>query len=150
MDYRRATIEDWPYIQKYARQFFDLSGWKRVLGEEADCTRGLDRLIDLPNVFFMVAVDGGQVVGGIGLIVAPSQTVQDKLLAQELFWYVDEAFRNGRVAVQLYLNAESWAKEVGAAAITMALLEGSMPETVASMYQRLGYEPVERIFVKGL
>ena len=150
MDYRQATIEDWPFVQKYARQFFDLSGWKRVLGQDADCTHGLDRLIGTPNVFFMVAADGDRVVGGIGVVVAPSQTVQDKLLAQELFWYVDEDYRQTRVAVQLYRSAERWAKEVGAVAITMALLERSMPETVASMYERMGYEQVERIFVKGL
>ncbi len=150
MNYRPATIEDWPFVQKYARQFFDLSGWKRVLGQDADCTHGLDRLIGAPNVFFMVATDGDRVVGGIGVVVAHSQTVQDKLLAQELFWYVDEDYRQTRVAVQLYRSAERWAKEVGAVAITMALLEGSMPETVASMYERMGYEQVERIFVKGL
>ena len=32
MNYRQATIEDWSFVQKYGRQFFDLSGWKRVLG----------------------------------------------------------------------------------------------------------------------
>lgn len=150
MDYRQATIEDWPFVQKYARQFFDISGWKRALGQDADCTHGLDRLIGAPNVFFMVATDGDRVVGGIGVMVAPSQTVQDKLLAQELFWYVDEDYRQTRVAMQLYRSAERWAKEVGAVAIAMALLEGSMPETVASMYERMGYVQVERIFVKGL
>lgn len=150
MNYRQATIEDWPFVKKYGRQFFDLSGWKRVLGEDADCTHGLDQLIGAPNVFFMVAEDGDKIVGGIGVVVAPSQTVQTKLLAQELFWYVDEDYRHTRVAIQLYRSAERWAKEVGAVAITMALLEGSMPDAVAEMYVRMGYEQVERIFVKGL
>ena len=150
MNYRQATIEDWPFVQKYGRQFFDLSGWKKVLGDDADCTQGLDQLIGAPNVFFMVAEDGDKIVGGIGVVVAPSQTVQTKLLAQELFWYVDEDYRHTRVAIQLYLSAERWAKDVGAVAITMALLEGSMPDTVAEMYTRMGYEQVERIFVKGL
>lgn len=148
--YRKAQHADWDVISQYAAEFYKGSGWQEILGKDANPSVGLEEWIDAPNIFFEVAEDGGKIVGGIGVALVQALTVRDMMLGQELFWYVAPAHRNSSVAIKLLKHALEWAKQSGASAFGISLLVGSMPDTVASIYERMGFVEVERIYVKEL
>jgi GNAT superfamily N-acetyltransferase len=78
--------------------------------------------------------------GAIGGIKAPHPFNHAKLMADELFWWSE-----GREGMRLLEAYEEWA---GDAIIRMTTLEAVNPDRMGKFYQRRGYRPLERVFVK--
>lgn len=78
--------------------------------------------------------------GAIGGIKAPHPFNHAKLMADELFWWSE-----GPDGADLLEAYEEWA---GDAMIRMTALETVNPERMSKYYQRRGYAPLERVFVK--
>jgi len=98
---------------------------------------------------FKVAVNGS-VIGGAGALVFPHWWNASELVAQELFWFVDEDYRNTSAGIRLLLALEESAKSMGAKKMMMLCLEELDGEKVSKMYHKLGYAPQEQTFVKDL
>jgi GNAT superfamily N-acetyltransferase len=78
--------------------------------------------------------------GAIGGMKAPHPFNHAKLMADELFWWSE-----GREGLRLLEAYEEWA---GDAMIRMTTLEAVNPDRMSKFYQRRGYQPLERVFVK--
>ena len=95
------------------------------------------------------AESGGVVIGGIGGTIFGDPN-DGALVAQEMFWYIDEPHRGGMAAVRLLTTFENWAKARGAKRIQMAHLLELQPERIRDFYERRGYKAVEVIYAKAL
>jgi GNAT superfamily N-acetyltransferase len=102
------------------------------------------------NQGFMILAEHGdeRIVGGAGGVVTNLQTSSD-LVAVEMMWWVDPEFR-GTVGKRLFVEFEKEAKGRNAKRILMACMENSNPEKVAKFYERSGYVPFERHFIKTI
>ena len=72
------------------------------------------------------------------------------VMAQELFWWVDESIRGSKTGIQLLKAAEKIAKESGASVMNMLSLEDLNGEKVNKLYQRLGYKRKEQSYMRVL
>lgn len=93
-------------------------------------------LTTLPSVIFGVWADGTP-VGGLAGMIAPD-LFDGRLTAQELFWYVAPAHRDGTGAVRLWRAFKSWSREQGATEIRMIHMVGAQADALNRLYERLG------------
>ena len=91
------------------------------------------------NGVLYVARDGDEVVGMIGGTISLNPFTISSLQLQELFWYVNEDYRNGRVALKLYKKYVEHAKwlisEGQIVAASMATLT-TTPQSAVSLVER--------------
>lgn len=106
--------------------------------------------LDNPNMLVLVAEEAGTIIGITGALAYPMYFNPGKLVAQELWWYLTPAARGGSTSKLLFQTIENWAKDIGAEAMFMIALADARIDTMAKVYKRSGYAPVERTYVKGL
>lgn len=86
--------------------------------------------------------------GAIGAIKAPND--KDGLLGvQEAFWFVHREYRR-RGGVRLVTRLEEWAREQGAARISVCHLAHMNADVLGELYRSLGYRPIEVHYMKRL
>lgn len=107
----------------------------------------------LTTLLWLVQADEGTLLyhesgGMLGGIAAPLPFNNNRLLAQELFWWVEPGARKTGAGMELLQEFERWAAQRGAVAIQMLALEQLNPEVVGQMYTQSGYVPSERAFMK--
>ena len=143
---RRASLQDVDLILRLARRFVAVTPFARVLRTDDACLRaGLLALLDTGAVF--VLEDGERIVGA--LVATLTQTwVSPSPVACELGWWVSEEAR-GRGT--LLLDAfESWAADCGAEACILSDLVHNGQTPAGTLYERHGYECMERAHIKAL
>lgn len=79
--------------------------------------------------------------GAIGGMMAPHPFNHSQMMADELFWWSE-----GREGLRLLEAYEEWA---GDAMIRMTALEAVEPERMKRFYERRGYRPLERAYVRA-
>ena len=94
--------------------------------------------------------ENGAICGCAGALVFPHYWNEEEIIAQELFWWVDEISRHGTAAIRLLNAMEQSAKAKGARSRVMLALESLTPDVVESVYRKRGYVPQERAFIKDL
>jgi len=99
---------------------------------------------------FLIIVEhkDGDVIGGVGGVIANFQT-SDDLVCIEMFLWVDPEFR-GVIGQKLLDEFEKEAKSRGAKRVMLACMENSDPDRIASWYKRKKYVPFERHFIKDI
>lgn len=142
---RDAEINDFDALERLGIAFAHDAGQVDVDPETLGITIG--NLIE--SGILKVAVNGS-VIGCAGALVFPHWWNASELVAQELFWFVDEDHRNTSAGIRLLLALEKSAKSMGAKKMMMLCLEDLDGEKVAKMYKKLGYIPQEQTFVKDL
>ena len=95
-----------------------------------------------------IAEDDGEIIGAIAGMAVPEPYSGD-LVVSEFFWFVRPGHR-GSAGLRLYEALEYWARQKGAKTMRMVHLMDSMPEKLARIYKRLGYEQVETLYSKDL
>lgn len=88
--------------------------------------------------------------GMAGAAVFPAFMDEQTLLAQELFWWVAPEHRGSGIAIELLDAMEAAARAAGAKALLMLCIDRLEGKRVAQIYQRRGYAPAERTFVRKL
>jgi len=142
---RLATIEDMPEILRMGENFFNASGYGELTTFNKDDTRNLvERLIETGTLL----TDGKSTI--LGFIVFPIFMNVSYLMAQELFWWVDEDARNTGVGIKILRAAEALAKEKGANLMIMLSLNDLNGEKVNKLYEKLGYKPKEQNYMRLL
>ena len=136
---RNATIDDLPSCLVCARKFVDFYG---LTWNDASVTHNLTLLIN-SGVFIVAEVDGVIVagIGGISIINIWDSTQQ---LFQELFWWVDEEYRNGSLGIKLLKTLEDQTPE-GALLVLSVLPKSNIKEETLS---KLGYSLKEQAYTK--
>lgn len=141
---RTATPDDIPRLVELGVRFMRESGYARhfSVNPEAQAKLAGD-LIEAENGHVLVDEQRGEIIGMIGVIATYHPHSGDPVML-ELFWYVLPRARGG--GVRLLLEAEAWARANG---IGISLVV-SPSNSVSQMYERLGYAPLERQFIKTL
>ena len=147
---RRATPADLPALVSMGGRFFSASGMAAVTSYDPESiARTFQQLMGSEQGLLLVADDGG-IVGMAGALVYPHYFNQHDLVAQELFWWVDESARKGGAGSGLLQGIEEWAAAMGARSVMMLSLSALDPERVNRMYEKAGYRPAEQSFIKRL
>lgn len=141
---RAATPDDIPALVDLGVRFMLESAYGQHLTINADAMEQLAaQLIGAPNGLVLVDDRDDEITGMIG-VIATLHPFSGESMLSELFWYVLPAARGG--GVRLLLAAEAWARANGVVKSLMV----SPNKTVSALYQRLGYVPLERQFIKNL
>lgn len=148
---RPAVIGDLARMETMGAQFFAASGLDRWFSYKPRCFSKL--VADFMASNRAVVLVGEGPMGAVGMAAAlayPCWFDGEHLTAQELFWWVEPLQRGGSMGAELRRGLEQWAKSKGCLTMEMGALEASKPEALANLYERKGYGPKERIFVKSL
>ena len=141
---RTATIADIPDCVELAVRFMNESAYGQhlAINKQAMAKLGL-MLIRAPNGTMLVEERAGCIVGMIG-VIATEHPHSGEPVMSELCWYVEPDARG--TGVRLLLAAENWGRDLG---VTKSIVV-SPNEAVSALYERLGYQPLERQFIKDL
>ncbi len=90
-----------------------------------------------------------RVVGAIGGVFHPDAN-DGKLVAQEMFWFMDPSYRSGFNAIKLFTAFENWAISRGATRIVMGCILGEYAKPLREFYTKMGYRPVDVSYFKEL
>ena len=135
---REATLDDIPALMAMGEAFSEKAKLIDSVGYDPASAETTFRLmIETPGYVILMTDDGA--LGGAAI---PHPFNSAHILAQEVFWW---AKRDG---LKLLAAFEEWASQ-RASSIRMGCLEASEPDRVAKIYERRGYRPLERGFIKG-
>ena len=109
-------------------------------------TEAIGRVMALPSLEVLLSIEGGETVGGIGILYVPFLWNPDILTAEELFWWTarDAPFRT---AHKLFTQAMKQIEEKHAVPMFRTLQ--TSPDGVARLYARAGMRPVETLYMGG-
>lgn len=147
---RRATVDDIRGVVMLGRKFADESGYPsrgihinpHKLHESLELAIGDDS-----HAVFVADRDG--VLVGASAAIRFSMYFSDAPVAMEMFWWVDPEVRGGTAAIRLIKSMEDWAAEAGCITFSMVDLPGIIGPA-SSIYERRGYQLVERTWIKGM
>jgi GNAT superfamily N-acetyltransferase len=146
---RVATKDDLPDLLSLCRSFYNSSEWARDTAFEEDAAfPNLWGLVVGPQSTIIVIEDAGKVVGACAVQIAPMPWTFD-LVATEVFWYVLPEARRTPASLELFVAAETWARDHGAKVMLMGALVTSPPK-VRMMYENAGYRESQTAFIKRL
>lgn len=143
MTARKATEADLAVCLRMGREFTQAAG---LDANEASMEWTLRTLMQGGGLF----VIGEPVHGMAAGLIYDNYFNRSKKAAQELFWWIDPAHRANGAGGELMAALEAWAKEGGAATMTMVALDALDGERVSKMYARAGYVPLEHSHMKVL
>jgi GNAT superfamily N-acetyltransferase len=145
---RDARPDDIGRILELGERFFREAGWSRVAAWDAmSFVETVERLDG--DGAMLVAEDGGRVVGMAGAAVYPAYFNSAVRMSQELFWYGDPAYR-GREAFALFPALEAAVEAKGADVHLMGAVSGQREAALGRVYERHGYRPTERFYIKRI
>lgn len=129
-----------------AREFYAVSKFLKSFQIERFCQFWEQALTSHIGVIYLQQ-EAGQVTGAIGGVLYPD-LYSGELVATEFFWFVRPGCRGG--GIRLYKAFEAWARFMECKQIRMVHLMDSMPDQLARLYARLGYQPAETHYTKDL
>ena len=96
---------------------------------------------------FAALITGGHPIfvserGAIGGTSTPHPFNHDHIIAQELFWWSE-----GGDGLRLLKRFEKWCAE-NCHSLRMLTLEAIEPERTGKLYERMGFKPIERGYIK--
>jgi GNAT superfamily N-acetyltransferase len=151
MTIRPATLADVPTLVELGSRFLASSVYGAHFRENpAQIADLATMLVTHDDGVVFVADEHGAILGAIGMWVCAHVWTGDRT-AGELFWFVDAQAR-GSIGIGLFRAAEAWAVTTGAHSMQMvspAVQEGEA-DRVAAIYQRSGFVPLERGWVRAL
>jgi GNAT superfamily N-acetyltransferase len=148
MQVRQATLADVPAIVRMSERFYETTSYNRWADFNADTVEALAENLT-ENHVMLVAEHEGQVVGMVGLFVAPFMFNADKTGAYEVVWWVDPEGRATGAGKALLRAIEPACHAKGCASIQMVHLHNSPPQA-AMLYERAGYAHTESSYTKLL
>lgn len=144
---RPAQKEDFGELARMGRAFVDIA-----YGGNFDPDSFIKQVISMMNgtgVVFIMEVNG-QVVGAAGALVYPKWFNHSIKVAQEVFWWVDEAHRGQLMSVRLFDAIDRWMMDSEATEHIVSNNATIEPEKAARFYQHRGFVWSESNFVRRL
>jgi GNAT superfamily N-acetyltransferase len=148
MQVRQATPDDVPAIVRMSERFYETTSYCRWADFNPDTVQALAENLAANHVL-LVAEHDGQVVGMVGLFVAPFMFNAERVAAYEVVWWVDPEGRETGAGKALLRAIEPACREKGCAAVQMVHLHNSPPQA-AMLYERAGYAHTESSYTKLL
>lgn len=148
MEIRKATLADVPVIVAMSARFYPTTHYADWCEMDEASVAGLATGL-IENDVFYVAERDGELVGMIGLMIAPFLFNQNRKFAVEIVWWVAPDARGSRIASQLLAVVEQPCRDAGADRIQMVHMPNSPPQA-AALYRHAGYAESEISFTKDL
>lgn len=145
---RKATLADVPVIVAMSARFYPTTHYADWCEMDEASVAGLATGL-IENDVFYVAERDGELVGMIGLMIAPFLFNQNRKFAVEIVWWVAPDARGSRIASQLLAVVEQPCRDAGAERIQMVHMPNSPPQA-AALYRHAGYAESEISFTKDL
>jgi GNAT superfamily N-acetyltransferase len=146
---RNAIAEDLPRYLPLAQAFHAASPMHGVIAFDVDGYSDFYlRAINDPAMGVWLAEEDGVVIGITGALFYPMYFSPTNMVVQELWWWLTPEARGKGAGQAMYKTIESWATAKGATALFMIALEDERAGTMANLYGRKGFRPVERTFLK--
>lgn len=144
--------DTWASAEHDVRSLID-AYWEEVRGESQPDALDLDssmyeQLEALGTLVVVTVRDGGKVVGFTGWTIIAHHHYQQALTGVVDSWYLDPAYRKGRLGIQLFQKALALLKEKGC---EHAVATTSTAKNVSKLLERvLKFEPIEIMYGKRL
>lgn len=90
--------------------------------------------------------DDRTLVGGLGAIIVPDLS-DGRLCAQEMFWFVDPAYRSNLGGIRLLKAFLAWAHTHTTEARIVHMENGITDEQLDRVYRKFGFRPIERCYL---
>lgn len=139
-------------IARMGKAFFDFTPvLDKHVGYDKDSLLGFAEMAqESRSVAMFVAEVDGEVVGAVAGICYPHFLNNNRVVAQELFWWVDPEHRGSTIGNELHDMLVTWASMNGARAFFMIAINNERSDRIEKLYKRKGYEPLERTYVRGI
>lgn len=145
MTIRPATLDELPRIVAMGLAFLRSTPYHDLLHENPEKMGSLATwLITSEDGLLLVAEEGSDLVGMIGLLVF-AHHLSGERVAGEMFWWVEPSAR-GSVGVRLFRAAEAWALSQHVAKLQMV----APNPKVGKLYERFGYTAIETAYQKAV
>jgi len=148
MHVRHAKLEDVPAIVEMSAKFYATTTYAQWAEFNPETVHDLASNL-MENHVMLVAEDGDQLVGMVGLFAAPFMFNSDVCAAYEVVWWVDPDAQGRGAGKALLAAIEPACAEKGCRAIQMVHLSTSPPQA-AAIYERTGYRHSESSYTKVL
>ena len=135
---REATVSDIPALLAMGEKFAARADLAAHVGYDPESMEKTFAAMIEGEQFCVFIGDSG----AIGGIIGPHPFNHAQPIADEFFWWSE-----GREGLRLLEAYENWARERGAV-IRMTALEAVEPERMKRFYERRGYQPLERAYVR--
>ena len=144
MEIRQLKIDELEGLFQLADQFFVDSEFLKDFDRDIFVQSWRGFLNSGNGIIFVMEKDG-VFTGAIGALKFPDPN-NGRLIASELFWYVDREHRGH--GLKLLDAFEAWADSCGCQQKIMVYLADLMPEQVKHIYERKGYKQMEIHYTK--
>lgn len=145
---RRATAFDTERIVEMGAAFYAGTHYARTVPYDETSIAALAQWLREQHIL-LVAQHDGEVIGMLGLVVAPHPFNMRYRTANEAAFYVDPDARGGRAALALLQHGEQAARAAGASVLQMIHMHDS-PPVAGRLYQHAGYFHSETCYSKDL
>lgn len=142
---RRAVIDDKMRVIAMAKAFHAAAGLPFAFSAPHADALFRASLIDGDRLCLIYAPDG--TARGALVAYASQHQFAPVKVASELMWWVDPEHR-GLSAAKMLQAYEDWAAERGCVFASMVSLDGNVAPS--KLYERRGYVPIERHFMKRI
>jgi len=102
----------------------------------------------LSDVWIVLVMESEGEVTGLLVGVVSEHPFLPMVMASELGWFVSREKRGSIEAIKLIKHFEQWAKNIGANLIS--LTDEAKLNDISKIYQRLGYNLMERTYTKDI
>lgn len=141
---REATLADVPRVVEMAEHFLEDTAYGQLLARPWTLEQLVHTVLEV-GVILVVEV-AGKLEGMIAIAAVP-HPANGIVIAEELAWWVEPAWRSSTIGPRLLVAAELWTTSKRVSMLKMVAPHGS---GVAGYYEHRGYVAVETAFVKKL
>lgn len=149
---RLVEYDDFSEVFRMGKLFMEESSLIQRIGWDWNSVKKLThQFVDLDQMVGLVVEDGDQLIGMIGLVIAPHLFNDEYIVAEELVWWIAPEHRK-TIGFKLLEVAEEVCRLKGADEINMRFLhsEDMRADLMERMYKRKGYRKVETAMGKEL
>lgn len=146
---RDARFADLKRLVELISFLFASSGNDKLFPYDAESvTKFLQGLILGPMGIVLVQEEDNDIQGLVVAAMFPSYFSNKHILCQELFLWVQPAYRG--YGHEIVKALETRAKRLGAKAVSLSSMNVVRPKAMERFYRRMEYKPIENVFLKEL
>ena len=105
------------------------------------------KLEETGNLKIITARQEKKLVGYAAYVISPSLHYSDQIIADADVFWLDPDYRKGMAGMRLFKHAEKVLKSYG---VTRVLNKVKIHFDVGKVFERMGYDPIERVYSKSL
>lgn len=149
MHIRKATTADIQAIVAMSECFYATTRYTDFADFCAETVAELAHTLIERGIVLLAESDAGDVIGMVGLFVAPFMFNHNRCAAYEVMWWVNPDAQGVGAGKALLAAVEPACREAGCHAAQMVHLATSPPQA-AALYERLGFAHSESSYTKVL